>query len=127
MDLDDLEHNTRDGLHIASLAGAWTALVVGFGGMRDADGTLSFTPRLPPDITRLAFTITVQRKRLRVEVTHTGATYSLAEGEPLGISHHGEPITVRVGYPVMRPVVAPPTLAPPVQPPGRAPAHRGPQ
>ena len=23
MDLDDLEHNTRDGLHIASLAGAW--------------------------------------------------------------------------------------------------------
>jgi len=127
MDLDDLEHNTRDGLHIASLAGAWTALVVGFGGMRDADGTLSFTPRLPPDITRLAFTITVHQKRLRVEVTHTDATYSLAEGEPLDISHHGEPITVRVGYPVMRPVVAPPTLAPPVQPPGRAPAHRGPQ
>ena len=23
MDLHDLEHNTRDGLHIASLAGAW--------------------------------------------------------------------------------------------------------
>ena len=27
MDLDDLEHNTRDGLHIASLAGTWIALV----------------------------------------------------------------------------------------------------
>src|SRR5205823_14868873 len=38
MDLDDLEHNTRDGLHIASLAGAWTALVAGFGGMRLHDG-----------------------------------------------------------------------------------------
>ena len=25
MDLDDLEHNTRDGVHIASLAGAWIA------------------------------------------------------------------------------------------------------
>ena len=25
MDLDDLEHNTRDGLHIASLAGTWIA------------------------------------------------------------------------------------------------------
>ena len=34
MDLDDLEHNTRDGLHIASLAGTWLALVLGFGGMR---------------------------------------------------------------------------------------------
>ena len=40
MDLDDLEHNTRDGLHIASLAGAWIVAVAGFGGMRDHDGTL---------------------------------------------------------------------------------------
>src|SRR5262249_13055338 len=33
MDLDDLEHNTRDGLHMASLAGAWIAVVAGLGGM----------------------------------------------------------------------------------------------
>ena len=38
MDLDDLEHNTRDGLHIASLAGTWIGLVAGFGGMRDHGG-----------------------------------------------------------------------------------------
>jgi len=44
MDLDDLEHNTRDGLHIASLAGSWIALVAGFGGMRS--GTVpSASPR----------------------------------------------------------------------------------
>ena len=36
IDLDDLEQNTRDGLHIASLAGAWIAAVAGFGGMRDS-------------------------------------------------------------------------------------------
>ena len=53
MDLDDLEHNTRDGLHIASLAGAWIAAVAGFGGMRDHDGSLSFAPRLPERLTRL--------------------------------------------------------------------------
>ena len=57
MDLDDLEHNTRDGVHIASLAGTWIALVGGFGGMRDQDGTVSFAPRLPEELTRLAFTI----------------------------------------------------------------------
>ena len=34
MDLHDLEHNTRDGVHIASLAGTWIALVGGFGGLR---------------------------------------------------------------------------------------------
>ena len=36
MDLGDLEHNTRDGLHMASLAGSWIAAVAGFGGMRDS-------------------------------------------------------------------------------------------
>ncbi len=33
IDLRDLHHNTRDGLHMASLAGAWIALVAGFGGL----------------------------------------------------------------------------------------------
>ena len=47
MDLRDLEHNTRDGVHIASLAGTWIALVGGFGGLRTQDGTVSFAPRLP--------------------------------------------------------------------------------
>ena len=34
MDLRDVEHNTSDGVHMASLAGAWIALVAGLGGMR---------------------------------------------------------------------------------------------
>ena len=49
IDLENLERNTRDGLHIASLAGAWIVAVAGFGGMRDHDGALSFAPRLPRD------------------------------------------------------------------------------
>src|SRR5205823_8366852 len=52
MDLDDLEHNTRDGLHIASLAGAWVGAVAGLGGMRDHGGVLQFTPRLPDALNR---------------------------------------------------------------------------
>ena len=28
LDLEDFEHNTRDGLHLASLAGAWIALAI---------------------------------------------------------------------------------------------------
>src|SRR5689334_20448841 len=47
MDLDDLDHNTRDGLPIASMGGAWIALVAGFGGMRDSAGSLTFGPGLP--------------------------------------------------------------------------------
>ena len=54
MDLGDLEHNTRDGLHMASLAGSWIAAVAGFGGMRCYGGELSFRPRLPAALSKLA-------------------------------------------------------------------------
>src|SRR5438132_765297 len=77
IDLDNLEHNTRDGLHIASLAGTWIVAVAGFGGMRDHDGVLSFTPWLPERLTRLAFGMCFRGRRLRVEVTHEQACYSL--------------------------------------------------
>lgn len=45
-DLHDLHSNVTNGLHMASLAGAWTALVAGFGGMRDHGGELTFAPRI---------------------------------------------------------------------------------
>ena len=76
IDLDNLERNTRDGLHIASLAGTWIVAVAGFGGMRDHDGMLSFAPRLPERLTRLAFGLCFRERRLRVEVTHEEARYS---------------------------------------------------
>src|SRR5262249_9846347 len=80
MDLRDLEHNTRDGVHIASLAGAWTAAVAGFGGMRDHGGKLSFAPRLPARLERLAFRIRFRGRRLKVEVARDAAAYTLVEG-----------------------------------------------
>jgi alpha,alpha-trehalose phosphorylase len=125
MDLDDLEHNVRDGVHIASLASAWTVAVAGFGGMRDHDGRLAFAPRLPAELDRLAFRLTFRGRRLLVEVTRAHATYKLLDGAPLEVSHHGQPVTVAVGEPVtgaVPPAAARPT---PGQPPGRAPAHRG--
>ena len=47
VDLANQHDNTVDGLHVASTGGVWSALVNGFGGMRDHDGRLSFDPRLP--------------------------------------------------------------------------------
>src|SRR5207237_981565 len=32
MDLNDLEHNVREGVHMGSLTGAWHAVVAGLGG-----------------------------------------------------------------------------------------------
>jgi alpha,alpha-trehalose phosphorylase len=125
MDLRDLEHNTRDGVHIASLAGAWIAAVAGFGGMRDHGGKLSFAPRLPPRLERLCFRIVFRETRLRVDVTRSEATYTLLHGPPLEITHHGTPLTVAAEAPVTSAVPPLAERPAPRQPRGRAPMRRG--
>jgi alpha,alpha-trehalose phosphorylase len=126
MDLRDLEHNTRDGVHIASLAGTWIALVNGFGGLRHANGEVIFAPRLPGGLTRLAFTLFIRGRRLRVEVTHPRATYTLADGDSIEIVHHGEKLHLTSEKPQTRKIPAIPDRPRPSQPPGRAPAPRRP-
>ena len=124
MDLEDLEHNTRDGLHIASLAGAWIVLVDGFGGRRMRHGKICFAPRLPRGLTRLAFTISARGRRLHVEIYPDQATYLLRdEGEPLELQHHGEPLSV-TSQPQSRPIPAAVDRPRPSQPPGREPRRR---
>ncbi|MEA2371787.1 MAG: alpha,alpha-trehalose phosphorylase [Solirubrobacteraceae bacterium] len=124
MDIGDLEHNTADGLHIASLAGAWIAAVAGFGGMRDHGGQLSFAPQLPERLTRLSFRVGFRGSRLRVEVGDTLTSYSLLDGPPLEIRHFGAPVTVGHETRTFPATRIPPGVTP-VQPRGRAPVRRG--
>jgi alpha,alpha-trehalose phosphorylase len=124
MDLRDLENNTRDGVHIASLAGAWMALVAGFGGLRHEDGMVSFAPRLPEGLSRLAFSLFLRGRRLHVEVTHAEARYVLDDGEPLTVMHHGVHLNLKPDKPEVRPISAAPVRPRPTQPPGREPTHR---
>ncbi|MFC0601502.1 glycoside hydrolase family 65 protein [Streptomyces palmae] len=124
MDLQDLEKNTRDGLHIASLAGTWLALVTGLGGMRQQQGVLHFAPRLPEKLARLAFRVQMTGRRLRVEISGSVVEYALLEGPPLEIRHYGRALTLSARSPQRLPVPPPPALPEPQQPPGRRPERR---
>ncbi|MBV6701401.1 glycoside hydrolase family 65 protein [Kitasatospora aureofaciens] len=124
MDLHDLGGNTRDGLHMASLAGACIALVAGFGGLRDHGETLSFRPRLPAGLMKLGFSLLVRGMLLGVEITHEGTTYTLRRGEVIHLRHDGEGVQVKAGEPVTLPTTAPPAQERCTQPPGREPARR---
>jgi alpha,alpha-trehalose phosphorylase len=127
IDLNDLEHNTRNGLHIAALAGAWVALVGGFGGMRDhamatlGPRLLTFAPRLPPAITKLSLRVVYRGRRLRVTITSGQATYELSRGEALELAHHGERFTLHPDRPETRPIQPIEVGPAPVPPPGREP------
>jgi alpha,alpha-trehalose phosphorylase len=121
IDLRDSAFNTRDGVHLASLAGAWLVAVAGFGGMRDYGDTLTFAPRLPPRLNRLSFGLLHRGRSLRVELRPEGARYELVDGEPLDFMHDGEPVTVAKGSPQTRPLAAVASSPKTAQPPGRAP------
>ena len=124
MDLQDREHNTKDGLHIASLAGAWTALVGGFGGMRAASsGILAFSPKLPPGIISLSFRMRYHNRIVQVRIHDHGADYALLAGDPLEVNHYGDPITVTSDPQTLAIPPAQP-LPPPSQPYGRVPQTR---
>jgi alpha,alpha-trehalose phosphorylase len=126
MDLDDLEHNTRDGIHIASVAGTWVAAVGGFGGMRDHGGRLSFCPRLPSALTGLKFRLLFRGRTLHVDVNHSHAGYVLLDGEPLEIEHHGQTVRVDANHTLELEIPPIKPRDPAHQPAGRAPAQRRP-
>ena len=124
LDLHDLEHNTRDGVHIAALAGAWIALVDGFGGMRSHGDDLCFSPRLPSQLERLSFKLRYRGRILQVTALPQSVIYALLEGSPVRLSHHGEPFVLTATQAVTRPVPSAPQRPRPKQPPGREPFHR---
>jgi alpha,alpha-trehalose phosphorylase len=124
MDLEDLEHNTRDGIHIASVAGTWIAAVCGFGGMRDHGGELSFCPWLPAALTRLKFSLMYRGTCLHVEVDSAHARYSVVDGHSVEISHHHKRVTVEPGKTLELAIPRVASRPAPSQPPGRAPTKR---
>ena len=89
-DLADLFGNSGHGLHMAALAGGWTALALGFAGLWTLDGTLRFAPRGAAEIGGYALQVRFQGRLVRVEVTMDEVRYTLIEGAPVALSHHGE-------------------------------------
>jgi alpha,alpha-trehalose phosphorylase len=118
VDLRSGGESSGDGLHIAACAGVWIGLVMGFGGLRDHDGQLSFAPRLPPALPRLLFSVRWRGGSLRVTVTRDRVTYEAHDGE-VRFRHYGREVRLPAGESVSyerEPVAdrpAPPTPRPP--------------
>jgi len=126
LDHHDIAHNTADGLHLAALAGGWTAVITGLAGARQHEGRLSFAPRLPEPLTRIAFPLAFQGRVLRIEITPGRASYELCDGAPLAIEHWGT--SLRLSTDACATAAIPPPSSPPAfrQPAGRAPRRRRP-
>lgn len=94
VDLANLHSNTGDGVHVASAGGVWSALVFGFGGMRDYGEMLHFDPRLPDAWPSLTFRMTQRGSRLRVTVRRDSISFAIEEGHGMVVEVRGELVEV---------------------------------
>ena len=101
IDLASITGEGTDGVHIASAAGVWSALVFGFGGVRDYQGQLRFEPRLPRGWKSLSFSLRFNDRQIRIALSHDEERYALADGDPLDIVIRDEPRRISAHEPVV--------------------------
>lgn len=94
LDLDNYNRNTREGLHITSIAMAWANIVYGFAGLRSDGEVLRFAPRLPERWKSLRFSLSCRGRILRVEMFPENTVFRLTRGEPLALQIDGKDYTL---------------------------------
>ena len=72
LDLNDYNNDTRDGLHITSMAGTWMTIIKGFAGMEVKNDQLTFKPLLPKNWESLSFKINFRDKVKHVFIDRLG-------------------------------------------------------
>ncbi|MDP5278245.1 glycosyl hydrolase family 65 protein [Sphingomonas sp. DG1-23] len=97
VDIEDQHGNTDHGVHMASLAGSWLALVWGFAGFRPGENGFGFRPKLPAAWNGYRFGMRWRGSELRVAVTGEGARYEIVAGPALSLAHNGEDIRIAPG------------------------------
>ena len=100
VDLVDRHGNTSQGVHVASTGGVWSALVGGFGGMRDHSGDLTFDPRLPQGWDSITWRMRWHGSRLRVRLEPDALLLAVEVGGPVTAHVRGQ--QVQVGAEVVR-------------------------
>lgn len=102
LDLDDINRDTSDGLHITAMSGGWLALVKGFAGMQTASGSLRFAPVLPKQLKKYQFTVHYRDRVIQLSADTSGVTITLRQGDALTLSVYGSAYrlesSIRVPY-----------------------------
>jgi len=94
IDTRDENGNTRDGLHIANMGGAYSILTFGFGGLRISDAGLSLFPIIPKELGKVSFPLYFRGRHIEVEAEDDTCTLSVTEGEALDVMVYGEKVNV---------------------------------
>ena len=90
LDLDNLHHNTKDGIHTACMGGTWMSTVFGFAGMRIIEDKLHLRPVLPKNWKKLTFKIQFKGRILKITLSKKLIAVSLIDGKDIQIYVDGK-------------------------------------
>jgi alpha,alpha-trehalose phosphorylase len=88
MDLDDTHGNTKDGLHMANLAGSCLGIINGFAGYRIKENGISIAPIVPKQFEGYNFKIHYLGAWLEITVKES-IRIKLLKGNPTKIKIYG--------------------------------------
>lgn len=94
LDIDNLQKNTKDGLHMANLAGTIMSIVYGFGGLRVKGTGVSLEPYKPMNFPDYSFRFMQGESLIKVEISEN-IRVTLLEGSATSIRIYGENIIVK--------------------------------
>lgn len=69
LDIDDINKEVKEGLHITSMAGTWLSIVEGFAGLKVRQQQLYLSPLIPDAWEMYSFMIRFRNKLLRISVS----------------------------------------------------------
>lgn len=94
LDLDNYNRNTREGLHITSIAMAWANIVYGFAGLRSDGEMLRFAPHLPPRWRELSFSLVYRGSLIQIRMESGRTRFRLQKGDPVSVQIYDECCTL---------------------------------
>jgi alpha,alpha-trehalose phosphorylase len=93
LDVYDTQGNTRDGLHMANVAGALLSILTGFAGLRVKSDRLILRPKLPRQLDGYRFKIHYRDRLIKLSVADE-YQLELLQGDPVDVEINGRNYTL---------------------------------
>jgi len=97
LDLDNLNNDTDDGLHITSMAGTWMSIVYGFSRFKVREDTMHLNPYLPPGWKKYSFRLVFRGHIVQIVVNSKGTSVKLLQGNLLNLVIYGKECLIKFG------------------------------
>jgi maltose phosphorylase len=75
LDLDDINNDVRDGIHVTSMPGSWLAIAEGFAGIHFKKGVMYCEPIIPDKWESYSLTVNLLEYPLHIKITKTDVTF----------------------------------------------------